>query len=313
MAARFATVDRGAVATAGNTLLTCDADDPTCATALAGGPGAPDNGSFPMVEVDVDDDPATTNSSAAALDLGTGAEVLSATLYWSGELGAGPGGIAAPDPARRDRAVLTGPDGAAVPIVAERVDDLTDDQRYQSVADVTAQVARAGAGRWTFAGAQLGTGQNTYGGWSIVVVQRHPSMPVRSLVVLDGFTPVYNSATVSFSVGGFVVPDDGTTSATLDVVTYEGDSSLVGDQLSVNGVALSDDANPVGNSFNSTATDRGVPRPGRDPGWPNLLGIDIDRFDVGGVLTPGSTSTTIEFSTAADQYLTGVVAFAVDQ
>lgn len=313
LAARFATVDHGAVATAGNTLLTCDVDASGCEDALAGLPGAPDNGSFSMIEVDVDDDPATTNSSAAQLALEPGAEVLSATLYWSGGLGAGSGGTPAPDPDARGTGVLTGPDGGRVAVTADRVDDLPDADLYQSVADVTDLVAAAGGGRWTFGGAQLGTGSNTYGGWSLLVVQRHHSLPMRSLVVLDGFDSVESARTVEFSVGGFVVPEDTVASATIDVVVYEGDSALAGDQLSVNGVALADDANPMGNTFNSTASDRGRTRPDREPAAVNLLGLDLDRFDIGGVLTPGSTSTTIAFSTAADRYLTGAVAIVVDQ
>ena len=313
MAARFATVERGAVTTTGNTLATCRDTDPGCAQARAGGPGAPDNGSLVMVPVDVDGDPSTANSSTARLDLTGGADVLSASLYWSAGLGAGTGGEPAPNPSAKGKVVLRSPSGNRATVTAERVDSPADSSRYQAVADVTNLVRNGGAGDWTVGDVQAGTGTNTYAGWSLVVAYRDPSLPSRSLVVLDGFTGVEAGQSVSFSVGGFVVPSSGASAALVDVVTYEGDTTLNGDQLSVNGVALSDAANPLGNSFNSTATDRGQARSGRSPGWANLLGIDLDRFDVTSALQPGSTSATITFSTDDDRFLTGVVAFSVDQ
>lgn len=83
--------------------------------------------------------------------------------------------------------------------------------------------------------------------------------------------------------------------------------------MSVGGVALANDANPLGNTFNSSASDRGGTGPDRDPGHRNLFGLDIDRFDIATALAPGTSSVTVEFSTSADVYLPGVVAFVVDQ
>lgn len=310
MAARFATVDRGGIATVGNTLLTCPPSASGCDVALRGGPGAGDNGAFNMVPVDVDGDPATSSSSAAEVDLGGSRDVLSATLYWSAGLDAGEGGRPAAEPSRRGRVVVRAPGGAKVEVVAERVDDVNG--RYQAVADVTALVRAGGPGRWTVGGIQLATGTNTHAGWSLVVAYRKPTLPLRSLVVLDGFASVDGSAPVHFEVGGFAVPTGGSGRATLDVVAYEGDASLAGDQLVVDDVALTDAANPLGNSFNSSSSDQGRPR-GGDPSWANLLGIDIDRFDVTSALAPGSTSATISFTTTSDRYYTGAVAFSIDQ
>lgn len=306
MAARFATVDTGDVAVFGGTLLTCPDADRDCAAARSDQGRRLDNGDFAMVEVDVDDDPATSNSSAAAMSLPVGAEILSAQAYWSADLvGAAPGRDA-PDPASAGRAVLRSPAGAATALVAERIDRVGA-SRYQAVADVTDVLRSGGSGSWTLGGVQLGTGPGAYGGWSVVVAYRHASAPRRSLVVLDGLTQVEAGSSQVLEVGGFVVPAGGARSASLDVVAFEGDAGIAGDQLSVGGRAIADGANPLGNSFNSTRSVGGGP-----PG-PNQFGVDLDRFDVTEALVPGSSSVTIALSTDRDVYLAGALAFAVDQ
>jgi hypothetical protein len=141
-----------------------------------------------------------------------------------------------------------------------------------------------------------------------------PAAPVRSISLLDGFNQVSNSAALTFPVGGFRVPAAGAVRATLDVVAYEGDRGNPGDTLTVGSTVLSNAVNPANDVFNSTAaTDTGEQRPGLFPGYLNLLGLDIDRFDITRALDPGSTSTTIRFGTSGDRYLTGLLAIAVDQ
>jgi hypothetical protein len=299
MAARYAAIEHGGIATAGNTLLTCPVAAAGCAEAQSGAPAS--NDSFAMTEIDVDSDATTSNSSISVLDLPAGARVLSAQIYWSADLAAGPSGHPA-DAGRRSTAVLTGPAGAASTVTAERIDEAG--SRYQAVADVTGTVTSSGP--WTLGGVAAATGNGRHAGWSLVVAYSDPASPLRSLVVLDGFSQVSKSSSVTFDVGGFVVPS-GRTRATIDTVVYEGDSGISGDQLSVAGSGLADAANPLGNTFNSSAGRS------RTPGFANLLGLDLDRFEIGGLLSPGSTSTTVEFSTDGDVYLPGAVAIAVDQ
>ena len=311
MAARFALVDRGGISVAGNTLVSCPEANPQCSAARTGEGRLLDNGSFTMEMVNSDLGLGALNSSSASVDLPPGAEVLTAQLYWGGNLAGGSGGGAAPDPDLLDVARLRGPDDVVHEVTAERVD--TEGSVYQATADVTELVGAGGAGAWTVADVQLGTGAGGHGGWSLAVVYRHAGSPLRSLVLLDGMSRVGAGSSVEFDLGGFVVPDSGASAATLDVVVHEGDAGLTGDQLSVGGVALANDANPLGNTFNSSASDRGGTGPDRDPGHRNLFGLDIDRFDIATALAPGTSSVTVEFSTSADVYLPGVVAFVVDQ
>src|SRR5262249_52685166 len=105
---------QGDITGTGNTLLSCFSADSRCAAARAGTGSALNNNDLPMDWVDVDDDPATFNSSAATLRLPAGARVLKALLIYSGRLqeGADSGGFRArpaPDPDARDHVLFRPP------------------------------------------------------------------------------------------------------------------------------------------------------------------------------------------------------------
>lgn len=299
-ATRFATVDRATVATAGNAVVGCASTVRVCDS----------NDASPMIPIDVDGDPDTVTSSSASIPLPDDADILSATLWWGADTSAGTGGRPAGDRDARGRILFTDPTGRRTAVNAERVDDIG--TRYQAVADVTDLVATGGGGTWTVADVQAGTGVNRYGGWFLTVVHGDPSAPRRSIAVLDGFSLVDSRSQVDFTVGGFQVPSTGSAAATIDVFTYEGDELITGDQLTVGGVDIADEANPLGNTFNSSATILGVPRTGMWPAPDRMLGIDLDRFDITDALEPGTRSTTMRFSTSGDLYLTGALAFSVD-
>ena len=191
-----------------------------------------------------------------------------------------------------------------MPVAPERVDWV--DTKYQAVLDVTSLVQGAGGGWWTVGGVQAGTGEGVYAGWALVVTYEDAAAPVRSLVVLDGLSEVSPSSSTSFEVGGFMVPSTGSASATLTALSWEGDAGLIGDQLSMDGVDVADADNPLGNTFNSSVSDLGIPVVGRLLADANLFGMDLDRFDVTGLLAPGTTSATIELATDADRFLSDV-------
>ena len=311
MAARFATIARGDVISLGNTLLTCDDAEAGCTQARSrvGSGGRLDNGAYNMVPIDVDGDLSTANSSSARLNLPTGSRVLSAQLYVAGDL-LGP--VPAPNPAAKGRVVISSPRGVSTPVTAERV-DVVGSSRYQDVVDVTAIVRRGGAGRWTVGGAQLATSSGAFGGWSLVVVVADPAAPLRSMVVLDGLTSVNDTDLAPFVVGGFTVPTSGRRAATLHTVAFEGDAGIGQDQLMLADRPVTDAANPLGNTFNSTASNLGSPAAGMFPAASNLFGVDVDRFDVSDRLAPGSTTATIGLTTTQDVFLLGAAAFTVDQ
>ena len=199
----------GDIAIVGNTLMTCPAADSRCAGAQAGG-NLNDN-TFNMTYVDVDADAATFDSTSAVLTLPAGGEVLFAGLYWGADTsnggaagGAAPAPVpptaAAPNAALRGQVAFRTPaSGAYAAITATQID--TNDAalggqtgtRYQGFADVTSLVQAGGAGTYTVANVQAGTGADRYAGWSLVVVRTDPAADLRNLTVFDGYQSVSGS------------------------------------------------------------------------------------------------------------------------
>ena len=336
---RYAINTNGDIALAANTLLTCQpgtAETQTltsCENAQAGSPG--DDNYFAMGPVNVD--PTTFNSSSAALSVPAGATVLFAGLYWGAALDQGETlpsqcdpaqprtGAPAPDPAAAGSALLRLPGGGGfVPVSAGVLDTYTEDllcpapgveerTRYQAFADVTTLVKLGGGGTYTVANVQAGTGADRHAGWSLVVAYQDASQPARNLTVFDGFAQVATNNTVPLDVSGFKTPLTGPVNTQLGIVSYEGDLTLTGDSLALNGTTLSDAARPGGNFFNSTISHLGAAVTAKTPDHRNQLGFDASVLAVpGGVVENGATSAAIELRTVGDRYLPGVVFFRTD-
>ena len=88
---RYSTNTSGDIKLIGNTVMSCGTLPLTgiCANSAAGIPNAPapnellDNNDWPMVNIDVDSDPSTFNSSSATLSMPIGSTVKFAGLYWA--------------------------------------------------------------------------------------------------------------------------------------------------------------------------------------------------------------------------------------
>lgn len=309
--ARYTTNAAGDISIVGNTVLRCPASAGSCASVLAGANGI--NNSFTMEHVDVDADGSTFASSAATLALPADAQVLFAGLYWGGRLNAGTGGAAAPNAAARTAVRLQVPGGAYATVTGAETGTYSTDNSYQAFADVTAQVAAAGNGAYTVADVQVGTGQNTYGGWSLVVVYRDDAAPPRNLAVFDGLVAVDGgNPSETITVTGMQAPPSGTVTARVGVIAYDGDRGSTGDTLSLNGTGLSDALHPANDMFNSSFGDRGTRQTAKNPDYANSLGIDASVFTADGLIPNGATSATIALTTGGETYLPGVVTSAID-
>ncbi len=314
---RFSTNDTGDITIAANTLMTCPATAANCTSGRAG--AAQNNNSFNMGYVDVDEDPSTFDSSNARLRIPTGATVLFAGLYWGADASAGTNGVAARDASTAGRGTVLikapGATGYTTLGPAATVDTGTgtSTNRYQGFVDVTSLVKAAGAGTYTVANVQAGTGADRYAGWSLVVAYRDTTMPPRNLTIFDGFKTINASeAPTSISLSGFTTPPAGAVHTTLGFVSYEGDSGLTGDTASLNGKTLSDAVNPATNFFNSSISERGVDRGEREPNYVNQFGYDADLISADGILGNETSSATIGLTTSGDAYYPGVVTFATE-
>ena len=338
---RYAINTNGDIAMAANTLLTCPAGaletqtHVRCDDVQIGGSG--DDNYFDMRYVDADADASTFDSSSANLTVPAGATVLFAGLYWGAALDQGetlpvqcdPGQPRAGAPAANapaaTSALLQGPGtGGYVPISASVFDSYTENlacspgsvderTRYQSFADVTSLVKAGGGGTYTVANVQAGTGADRHAGWSLVVAYQDSAQPARNLTIFDGFGQVALGANVPITVSGFKTPLTGDVNTQIGFVTYEGDRTLNGDSVRLNGSSLSDAAHPVGNFFDSSISKLGTPVSTSNPNYQNQLGFDAGLLDVSpGVVHNGDTSATIDLSTTQDRYLPGVVYFRTD-
>lgn len=306
---RFSTIDHGGIELVGNTLMSCQLAAPGCAAARAGTATGADsnNNAYAMVFVDVDGNPATTNSSSAALAIPAGSTVMFAGLYWSGTKAA----------SGFDQAVLTVPGGAQQVVAADLVDSgLGTTLRFSAFADVTAEVGALpnASGTYTVGGIGLRTGTGLYAGWTLAVAYRDPAAPLRSLTIFDGAVSPDQSQprSISGSVSGFVTPATGAVTAQVGIAGGEGDAGQAGDGISLDGVTLSDAQNPDGNAWNSTIARLGTRVTAKNPDYANQLGYDVDLFDATGVLPNGASSATVEFFWSLDLYIPQVMTLAVD-
>ena len=311
-AVRFQTNDSGNIAMAANTLMTCSASDPACPAAQAGGPD--NNNDFVMTYVDTDSDAATFDSSSADLTLPGGASVLFAGLYWGADVNGGTGGTDAPNPGARGTVEFAVPGGAYATVNASVLDTSSaQPARYQGFADVTSAVSSAGNGTYTVADVQAGTGNDRYGGWSLVVAYHDAAQPPRNLTVFDGFQTVNaGNPTVTIPVSGFLTPLSGPVNTELGFVTWEGDRGLTGDSATLDGTTLTDALHPPNNFFNSTISDLGVPVTSKNPNYDNQLGFDSSLVDASGILGNGDSTATITAHTGGETFFPGVITFATD-
>jgi large repetitive protein len=323
-AARYNGNVNGDIRLIGNTMLTCD---PTtsldCAQVRLGQGNVAternNNNAHAMIWTDVDSDSSTFNSSAATLALPANATVVWAGLYWGGRVQAGLLGRGAPTPASRNTVKLRAPGQAAYTSINagtgcdESTGTFTD---YQCFKDITTLVSAQPNGVFTVADLQVGTGQNRFGGWGLIVAYRDPSAPIRNIVVYDGYANVIRSESqtvkIDINIGGFLTPAQGDVITRVGALAYEGDLDATGDRFLLQGTPLSDASNPASNFFNASIANGGANVTTRNPAHVNQLGFDLDVMEVRNALSNMATTATITLETTGDTYFPGVVTFATD-
>jgi uncharacterized repeat protein (TIGR01451 family) len=244
--------------------------------------------------------------STSVLNLPMGATVTHAFLYWGARQSA----------AGADTTVTLerpGAGGFTQNITALQSFQVAANNAYQSVADITLLVAANGSGAYRVSGVNVANivnsnDNNNFAGWWMVVLYQLGTDPVRNLAIFDGLDIVSNGNNQNVTIAGFLAPNP-VTDAKLGVVTFEGDTSILGDQLFFNGgAALQDALNPMDNFFNGTRSTLGMATsvPGDLPQMPgtagSLAGMDIDIVDIKAKLMPGQTSAPIQATSTGDTY-----------
>ena len=140
-----------------------------------------------------------------------------------------------------------------------------------------------------------------------------PAQPLRNLTVYNGFAVVQaGDQPQNITVSGFLAPKFGPVNATVGVVAYEGDLSLGGDQMQLNGVPLSDSVVPANNFFDSGNSALGVLNTARTPADVDMFGFDVKTVAANSVLANGATSATITLTTSSDAYSSGVITSSIN-
>jgi len=309
-APRFAANDNGVISLFGNNLLTCSVTADSRCTAARDGTAtgaAANNNAYSMVNRDADSDPSTFNSSAAQVSAPDGSSVLWAGLYWGAFRRGGSGGATTTDPIDRMSLRVPGESTYRTMVSQASFALTTGEQPYQQFRDVTALVQASGPGQYWGADVATGTGLDRYAGWSLVVVYRDPTEPLRNLTVFDGFSDVGSNSSETIPISGFLAPLSGTVDARLGMVAYEGDRGATGDAAFLNTTRLATPLSPGTNFFNSSNDRDGTNVTARTPADANMLGFDIKQLGVPGVIPNGARNATVQLASTSDRYYIGVV------
>ncbi|HEX8052125.1 MAG TPA: hypothetical protein VF517_03970, partial [Thermoleophilaceae bacterium] len=318
---RFGEVARGDLSIAANSSLSCPSSGSTngnsCYQTRNGTGNVLDNAGVVMTNVDVDSDGATFNSTTSDLTLPAGATVLYAGLYWGADSSGGAGGAAPPNAAARDTVRFKPPGAASYSTVAAaQLDtDPATANRYQGFADVTTQVQAAGAGTYTVANIQAGTGNDRYGGWTLAVAYKATGLPVKWVALYDGMLSIGSGGTAntaSITLDGFTAPASGTVAAELGLAGYEGELAYAGETMALGATTIGSGARPATNPFNASVTNLGANVTTRNPAYVNNLGFDAGIMAADGAIAPNATSATLALTSPTDLFLPGLVTLVSD-
>jgi hypothetical protein len=297
------------------------------------------NNEVDMQYIDIDGDDLTFSSSSADVELfeASTLNIAYAGLYWS---------AVNPGEETRTEAKLKGPSGAYEDVVGTLIFDANssnpiignnggsvdggDSFPYVCYADVTSilQNLDTNIGTYTVANvssalgrsSDVGNGTGQAAGWALVVVYEDATLPYKAITSFDGFTSISiagGNPSLDVPVSGFRTPKTGPVSGNLTFATLEGDASITGDELILNGAKLSGVDRPATNFFSSVVSQsNGASSNNRTPNSTNTLGFDTGMLAIpnpGNVIVANEdTSATITLSTRGDVFHTYFLAFSID-
>ncbi|PEM44834.1 RICIN domain-containing protein [Bacillus toyonensis] len=203
------------------------------------------------------------NASAAQLRLPTGSIVLYAELIWGGSTKTSTEDVTS----EIDGAItLISPKGSTLitpdPTTSQQVAQ-ANQIFYVRSANVTSFIDAGGAGKYTVSGVPATVQRykgNNVGGWTLSVVYKDPTLPLRNMNIHVGTASIEKTGSVSQKISGFSTPELGDVKARLLLTTMEGDSKIPGDQLLFGKDAsslkpISGPNNPIDNFFASQIND----------------------------------------------------------
>ena len=283
--------------------------------------GSSDNNDFSMTYSNTDSDASTFMANSDQLALPNCSEIVWAGLYWVGMLNTN--AASTPNYAVRNKAKLSVNGGAYIDLTAdELLDNTVGKTMYNCFKDVTS-IVQANPINATYRVGNVVTqnGNNTFGGWTMVVIYRNIYETMKTVTVFDGLANVSSgSGTININLSGFLTPPAGPVSFELGVVAHDGDRGQTGDQLAFNGagafVSISDALHTANNAFNSTISRNGVLTPLRNPNYNNNLGHDANIYSPNNTafnyIGNSASTAQIRVSTTSETVLTSVITSAIE-
>lgn len=302
---------RGDLKVTGNTILCKSSSGDSSGSCTAPGNNDANNGFYALYS-DIDGDSSTFSSTSADLALPTGAKVLWAGLYWQGQF---------PTSFNTDKNTaktvkFRRPGGSYQNIIASQFD--YSGSAYQGFANVTSLMNTTSPnGTYYVANLTTQLGTSAYGAWTLSLIYQDDGDSLKNITIYDGFKGIFQSgSSQTIDVSGFRTPLSGTVASTFFIFAAEGDAAYASEGLQIkNGSGtfsnITNTLNPTNNPFNSNITYKNAYVTDRSPAWQNTAGIDIDTYDISGILGNNQTSTQIKLiGNNGDRYYCGAFGFA---
>ena len=228
------------------------------------------------------------------------AKILAAYLYWAGSYKASGNGKNSPD------TEVTLNNQSIIASDSHFGSSNLGADFYGGKADVTHIVGNSGAlakKPYTLTDLDIYKDTNkcdetTLGGWAMIVIYEHNSLPFQVTNVFDGFEVVFSNNPVELVLDNFTAsPNPSGKHAHL---TFEGDNLRDQDKemLVFNSVELTDSYNQSNRQFNSTSNIYA-----NSSYSTSTLGVDVDSYDISAYIQPGDTTATSYYGSGVDTVL----------
>ncbi|UHA73524.1 RICIN domain-containing protein [Paenibacillus sp. 481] len=271
------------------------------------------------------------NGSSAQLRLPAGSQILYAELIWGGSTKTSTEDVTS----EIDRAItLVTPKGTSSitpdPTTGQQVTQASQ-IFYVRSANVTSLIASDGEGSYTVSGVPATVQRfksNNVAGWTLSVVYKDPTLPLRNMSVYVGTASIERAGAVNQKITGFSTPDLGAVKARLLLTAMEGDSKIPGDQLFFGKDAtslkpISGPNNPLDNFFASQINDDAgnldtsgtfgnvnvTPGSG---GAAARYNWDITNVDASTAMQNSQTEALVQLTSKSDGYIVSGIGVQID-
>ncbi|MGF1554989.1 gliding motility-associated C-terminal domain-containing protein [Paucihalobacter sp.] len=321
--------------------MTIIANNVLSTTATGDYNGSAGNHSLNTVNVDIDSDPTTFNSSSANFVIPNNdvecLSVIKAYLYWAAADYAENGVENQPNWNFNDVKLMLPGQTNYTTITADEVifrgrDTNFSNEPYICVKDITSQINTLASpyGKYQIGNVEAKTGNlqigssniGTSGGWQIVFIYESPLLPAKNVSIFDGYAHVTSSVNnFNIDFNGFQTVPTGNVNADVIIGALEGDLDLSGDRLQIRNVAnnfidISTPQRSASNFFNSKITTNGSQFLDRNPASTNTLGYDAAVFRLdnpsNSVIGNNQSSATIRLTSNQETYGLYLLGFSVD-